>query len=99
MIDGVLDGECTVEEYVYTFIYSGGTTNGIPNGQYVFEDEYTYTYINKMGVTQAIEMPSELYGVVPDNYTLVHYDPAKGRVDALPQKELKCVGGLGLEGM
>ncbi len=99
VIDGVLDGECTVEEYVYTFIYSGGTTNGIPNGQYVFEDEYTYTYINKMGVTQAIEMPSELYGVVPDNYTLVHYDPAKGRVDALPQKELKCVGGLGLEGM
>lgn len=99
VIDGVLDGECTVEEFVYTFVYSGGTTNGIPNGQYVFEDKYTYTYINKMGVTQAIETPPELYGVVPDNYVLVHFDPARGRVNALPQKELKCVGGLGLEGM
>ncbi len=99
VIDGVLDGECTVEESVYTYIYSGGSTNGIPDGYYVLEDEYTYIYINKMGVPQAIETPPELYGIIPDNFVLVYYDLAKGRIDAWPQNELKCVGGLGLEGM
>lgn len=83
VIDGILDGECTVIE----------TYHADPFGA---TDIYTYT--NIMGISQEIENIPSTHDDIPEEYVAVAYESGTGAVHYLRRNELKCVWGLGLEG-